>query len=280
MTVRTDVGERIYRGFLRLYPPEFRDRFTEEMVQLFHDKLRDARTGGVSGGTVSAWFRLLGDVVSTAPSEHLRRSRTVAHSLTSAPPLSARALGAAGILAGLLALVVYVLEIPQDWFVWRIILLNLGSIALILAVHRRQASTAPALALLGAIPAVLANAWYLGMAILSMVRSGPIFGGTFGVVMFWAGVALWLTTAFFGVVTLRLGAVTRWGALATAVGALLTLTGIDRLGLVSEASPTIFNTLSQVGIGTMAIGWILLGLDVALRRLPQPTRSSGVNPRT
>ncbi|HEX7172719.1 MAG TPA: hypothetical protein VF365_08960 [Candidatus Limnocylindria bacterium] len=64
----------------------------------------------------------------------------------------------------------------------------------------------------------------------------------------------------------------RIGGWAVAVGSLLTLTGIDRLGLVSEASPTIFNTLSQVGIVTMAIGWILLGLDLAMRRVtPQHT---------
>jgi len=49
------------------------------------------------------------------------------------------------------------------------------------------------------------------------------------------------------------------------------LTGIDRIGLVSQASPTIFNTLSQVGIITLAVGWILLGVDVAIRRTPQPS---------
>jgi hypothetical protein len=64
----------------------------------------------------------------------------------------------------------------------------------------------------------------------------------------------------------------RVGALAVAAGSLLALTGIDRLGLVSESAPTIFNTLSQVGLVAMAAGWIVLGLDVALRRpTPQPT---------
>lgn len=271
MTIGPGVGERVYRGLLRLYPAEYRDRFSGEMVQLFHDKLRDARTGSVSGGTVRAWLTLLGDVAVTAASEHLRRNRTVAHSLSSAPPISARALGIAGILAGIVGLAVFVIEIPQELFPPRVIVMNLGSIAIVLAVHRRQAAIAPKLALLAAVPAVLANAWYLVMVFLSVLRTGPIFGGAFGLVLFWAGLALWLTTALFGAVTLRLGAVTRLGALATTAGALLTLTGIDRIGLVSEASPTIFNTLSQVGIITLAVGWILLGVDVAMRRTPQPS---------
>jgi hypothetical protein len=62
------------------------------------------------------------------------------------------------------------------------------------------------------------------------------------------------------------GVVSRIGGWVVAIGSLLTLTGIDQLGLVSETSPTIFNTLSQVGVAGMALGWILLGLDVALRR--------------
>jgi hypothetical protein len=273
MTLGSGLGERVYRGLLRLYPAEFRDRFSGEMVQLFNDKLRDARAGSASLGTVRAWLTLLGDVAVTAPSEHLRRNRTVAHSLSSAPQISARALGIVGILAGIVGLAVFVIEIPQELFPPRIILMNLGFIAIVLAVHRRQAAVAPRLALLAAVPAVLANAWYLVMVVLQMLRTGPIFGGAFGLVAFWGGVALWLTTALFGAMTLRLGAVTRLGALATTVGALLTLTGIDRIGLVSEASPTIFNTLSQVGIITLAVGWILLGLDVAIRRAPQPSSS-------
>jgi hypothetical protein len=273
MRIGAGVGERVYRGLLRLYPADYRDRFSGEMVQLFHDKLRDARTGSVPGGSVRAWLTLLGDVALTAPSEHLRRNRSVAHSLSSTPPISARALGVAGILAGIVGLAVFVIEIPQELFPARIILMNLGFIAIVVAVHRRQAAIAPRLALLAAVPAVLANAWYLMMVVLSMLRTGPIFGGAFGLMAFWGGVALWLTTALFGAMTLRLGAVTRLGALATTVGALLTLTGIDRIGLVSEASPTLFNTLSQVGIITLAVGWILLGLDVAIRRAPQPSSS-------
>jgi hypothetical protein len=256
MTFPHGVGERVYRSLLRLYPADFRDRFAEEMVQLFHDKLRDARAGRAPGGSAGAWLTMLGDVAITAVSERTRRNRTMAHSLASAPPIPVRLLGALGIVGGVAILAAFLLEIPPDLNALRIIVVNLGAIAVILAVHRRQARVSPVLALAGAVPAVLANAWYLVMVVLSLGGTGG-----FGLVFFWAGVALWISVAWFGLVTFRLGTVTRWGSLAVAIGAALTLTGIDRLGLTS----TIFGQLSQVGIVTMAIGWILLGADVATR---------------
>jgi hypothetical protein len=69
----------------------------------------------------------------------------------------------------------------------------------------------------------------------------------------------------FGAASAVIGAVSRIGSWAVAVGSVLAVTGIDRLGLVSEANPTVFNTLSQIGIVAMAAGWIILGLDVAFR---------------
>ena len=270
MTFKLAISERIYRGFLRLYPAEFRDRFSGEMILLYRDKLRDARNGGASGETVSVWLKLLGDVLVTAPSEHLRRNRTVAHSLSAAPPIPTRALGMAGILAGAVVLVAFVIDLPQELFPPRIVVMILGSIALILAVHRRQAASGPTLALIGAVPALLANASYLVLIVLSMTGNGRIFAGTYGLALFWVAVALWLSIAAFGAVTIRIGAVSRLGATVLTLGALLTLTGIDRLGLVSESTPTIFNTLSQVGIVLLGTGWILLGIDIATRRAPQP----------
>jgi hypothetical protein len=256
MNATAGLGERVYRNLLRLYPADFRDRFADEMVQLFHDRLRDARAGRVAGGSAGAWITMLGDVAITAVAERTRRNRTVAHSLASAPPVPVRMLGAMGIVGGIAILAAFLLEIPSDLNALRIIVVNLGAIAVILAVHRRQAVVSSVLALAAAVPAVLANAWYLVMVALSLGGTGG-----YGIVFFWAGVALWTSVAWFGVVTFRLGAVTRWGALAVAVGSALALTGIDRLGLTS----TIFGLLSQVGIVTMAIGWILLGADVATR---------------
>jgi hypothetical protein len=269
MTPRVGGHERVYAWLLRFYPAEFRARFAGDMVQLFRDQMRDARTGASAAGPARTWLRTLPDLVMTAASEHARRDRTVAHSLaTTSPSTASRVLGLAGILGGAVLLAAFLFEISPELNAVRIYLFLIGAMAIVIGVHRRQASVAPTVALLGAVPALLANAWYLAMMVLATNRPQP-FAGDFGLVFFAAAVAMQLTGAAFGLVTLRLGVVTRWGALALAIGSLLAGTGIDRLGLTS----TIFGPLSQVGIVLGGIGWILLGLDVATRRRsldPQP----------
>ena len=85
----------------------------------------------------------------------------------------------------------------------------------------------------------------------------------FGLVFFFAAVAMRFTDAAFALVTLRLGVVPRWGPLALAIGSVLALTGLDRLALTSRDNPTIFGPLALTGIALNGIGWILLGIDVA-----------------
>ena len=262
VTTRSGGAERVYRGILGLYPTEFRRRFGEDMVQLFHDRLRDARAGRASGGAILAWIALVGDVIVHASIEHLRRYRTVAHSLTSAPSLTSRVLGFAGIAAGLAILAAFVIDLPAGLFRDRLIIFGIGVIAIGIGVHLRQSPRAPAASL----AAIVVLGAVVGFFLFTVFIEAP------NIVGFWAGLAVWLGSAAFGVATALIGAVSRVGGWGVAVGSLLTLTGIDRLGLVSEAAPTIFNTLSQVGIVAMAIGWIVLGLDVALRRVAsQPT---------
>jgi hypothetical protein len=86
--------------------------------------------------------------------------------------------------------------------------------------------------------------------------------GDFGLVGFWVGLAVWIADAWFGLAALRLGALWRWDAVALVVGSLLALTGIDRLGLTSQGSPTIFTQLSLTGIALNAVAWVILGLDI------------------
>jgi hypothetical protein len=185
--------------------------------------------------------------------------------LQTSPSTSSRVLGMAGILGGAVLLMVFLVDLPANLNPLRLVLFNAGAIAIVAAVHPRQASAAPTLSLLAAVPAVLANAWYLAMVVLATGRPQP-FAGDFGFVFFLAAVAMWLTDAVFGLVTLRLGRVTRWGALALAVGSVLALTGVDRLGLTSSANPTVFLPLSLTGIALNGVGWILLGIDVATGR--------------
>ena len=258
MTARPGGGERVYRGILALYPAEFRRRFGEDMVQLFHDKLRDARSGRAPGGEVVAWIALLADAVVTASLEHLRRNRIVAHSLASPPSLSSRVLGFAGIAAGMAILAALVIELPSGMFADRLIVFAVGAVATGIGVHRRQSARAPTASLAATVALVAANAFFLVTVLV--LEPGSIAG-------FWSGVALWIASSAFGALSAIIGAMSRIGGWAVAAGSLLTLTGIDRLGLVSEATPTIFNTLSQVGIVVMAFGWIVLGIDLAMRRV-------------
>ena len=258
MNPRPDGAERVYRALLALYPTTFRYRFGDDMVQLFHDKLRDARSRHSARGAFAAWLALLGDAMVNASLEHLRRYRTMAHSLTSAPSLSSRFLGLAGIAAGLAMLVAFVIDLPSGLFRDRLVVFGIGLIAIVIGVHRRQSARAPAVSLAATVALVIVVSFYLATVLL---------GQPANYVAFPAGVLLWLTSAAFGVTSAMIGVVSRIGAWAVAIGSLLTLTGIDRLGLVSAASPTIFNTLSQVGIAGMAIGWIVLGLDVGWRRV-------------
>ena len=262
MIGRPRGAERVYRGILGLYPTEFRRRFGEEMVQLFNDRLRDAQAGRASGGTFLAWIALLGDVVVHASLEHLWRYRTVAHSLAPAPSTTSRVLGIAGIAAGIAILAAFVVELPAGLFRDRLIVFGVGVIAIGIGVHLRQSPRAPR--------ASLATMFALGAAVMFFLFTN--FMEAPNIAVFWSGLALWLGSAAFGVATALIGAVSRIGGWAVAVGSLLALTGIDQLGLVSGAVPTIFNTLSQVGIVTMAVGWIVLGLDIALRPVTrQPT---------
>ena len=198
----------------------------------------------------------------------------MAHSLSVPPSTTSRVLGLAGVLGGAILLWPAFLpglvpfELSPDFFNLRLVVFNAGAIAIIVGVYRRQAPVAPVQTLVAAVPAFLANAWYLALITRLVSQPGQLGRGDYGPLIFAAAVALWLTDAWFGVVTLRLGLATRWGALALAIGSVLAITGIDRLGLTSEANPTIFGPLALVGIALNGTGWILLGLDIATGRRP------------
>jgi hypothetical protein len=257
MMARPGAAERVYRGILSLYPADFRRRFGDDMVQLFHDRLRDARSGRVPGGEVGAWTALVADATTNAWLEHLRRNRTMSHSLTSAPSLTSRLLGVAGIAAGLAMLAAFVIDLPSGLFRDRLIVFGVGVIAIGIGVHRRQSARAPTASLAATTVLAAAVTFFLVTA---------VFVDPSNVAVLWSSVALWLGSAAFGVTSAVIGAVSRIGGSAVAIGSVLALTGIDRLGLVSQSAPTVFNTLSQLGIVAMALGWIALGIDVAIRR--------------
>lgn len=261
MTPRWTSHERVYRWLLRLYPVAFRDRFGDELTQLFDDQLRDARTGDAAAGIARTWLRTLADLAVTATAERVVRSRTVAHSLAVAPPLSSRVLGLAGIVGGATLLVALFATIPPTLGVARIALFHLGAVAVVVAVHRRLVTGPNRVMLLAATVAIIANVASLAWTALG-VGGGPDVRSA-GAVL---AVGTWLADAAFGLALLRFDGLARWGALALAIGSLLAILGIDRLGLTSAADPTIFGTMALTGVALSGLGWIVLGGDVATRR--------------
>lgn len=264
--------ERVYRGLLRLYPLEFRARFGDEMVQLFGDQLRDARTGRAATGPAGAfqvWLRTLSDLARTVASEHLRGDRTMAHSLTEPPSIPTRALGVIGVLGGVALVLAFIPNLPWIWdFVAvRLVLFTVGAIAIGLAVYRAGAlgSGRPSMTVAGAV--IIANAWYLVMVIAGIGRPQfPEADPEFRLIAFYAGVAMWLTDAVFGYVIWRVGNMARWIGLALAVGSVFALTGMDRFELVRGDLGWFWTPAAMVGVGLNGLAWIALGIAVATRR--------------
>jgi hypothetical protein len=198
-------------------------------------------------------------------------------SATVPPGSLARALGAAGVLGGLVLLAAFVSDIRPDLNWIRLVLFNIGAIAIGIALS--LSSTGPrAAVVLTASVVILTNAAHLGMTVLSLGVERP-FAGDFGLVFFLITAAMWLSDAAFGAVlasrrTLPGGLGARLGAIALAVGSLLAIIGMDRIGLVSPDRESIFKTLALVGIFLNGLAWIVLGLGVAFGRRALPSSTT------
>ena len=175
---------------------------------------------------------------------------------------STRLLGLAGILGGAVLLAAFVIEIPPALNDARLVMFSLGAIAVVVGLNQRELPTSRTLLRVASIAAVLANAWHLSMVVLSIGRESP-FAGDFGLVSFYAALAMWLADAAFGATAIRSGVASRWGSLALTIGSVLAIAGMDRLGLTSPTNPTTFGPVALTGVALNGLGWILLGLDLA-----------------
>lgn len=267
MDARGGLAERIYRALLTLYPPAFRLRFADEMVQLFGDQLRDAQSRDRPLGVMTAWFRILGDLLVTAASEHVRGDGEVGRSLQRPPTAITRILAVAGIIGGVVLVAVFVVDIPPELNVARIVLFNVGAIGIALGLYRRIAAVTPRLALAVTAAALVANGWYIAMELLSIGR--PVFPEAdpeFRLVAFYAAVAMWLADAAVGVAIWRTGAAARWMGAVLAIASVIALTGIDRFELVRGGWAWLFLPAALAAIGVSGLAWIALGIDLATRR--------------
>jgi hypothetical protein len=77
--------ERLYRRLMRLYPADFRARFGNEMISLFREQLRDARSSGERRQIASLWARCLVDLAVTVPKQHLEKERQVSQVAEGSP---------------------------------------------------------------------------------------------------------------------------------------------------------------------------------------------------
>lgn len=183
--------------------------------------------------------------------------------------MTRRLLGLLGIIGGFALLSAWIVTIPtSDLLNLRLVLFTAGSMAIILVVARPDPRSGLSAIVLASGAALLANAAYLLMILMTVARPGDLRPTDFPPGFPIAGLALWSSDAAFGLAAFRVAGVNRAGALALGVGSLLAVTGIDRLGLTSAANPTIFVELSKVGLVLNGLGWVVIGLDVLLKAPP------------
>jgi hypothetical protein len=226
------------------------------MVQLFSDQVRDE-------GATSAWLRAAQDLPTSAAAERARDNGRVGQSLGEPPRLADRLMGILGVIGGVALLAAFIVTIAPDVNVVRVFLMLVGSLALVIGTHRHQRVLAPTVSSITTAAAVAALTWMLVMEVLLIGRQQPVFGGIFGWVFFWASIAWWATSAIFWLAAARIGAVTRLGAGLSAVGSVLSVLGIDRLGLANDQT---WSNIALAGLAMVAIGAILVGLDLVTRR--------------
>ncbi len=129
------------------------------------------------------------------------------HSLGEPASVSTKLLGAIGIAGGLLLIAAYVPSLPwtADLFNLRLVVFNAGAIAIAIAIYRRHSPSMRGQALVAAGPAILANAWYLVLILRAVTKDGQVGGGDYDPSFNTAALAMWLSDAWLGFTSLRLG---------------------------------------------------------------------------
>jgi len=76
------ASERTYRLLLFAYPPAYRREYGQLMVQAYRDLYRDTVCRKGMAGLAALWFRILGDLATSAIAQHLEALREGAPTMT------------------------------------------------------------------------------------------------------------------------------------------------------------------------------------------------------
>lgn len=269
---RAGSSERVYARLVGLYPAAFRQRYRDEMLQLFADQLRDARAGRAAGGVLITWLRTVGDLAPSVIGEHLRKDRTVAQSLAIFESTRwMRLLGLLGLTGAALLLFAYISWVPFENLAVntvRLVIFDLAGAAIALAYYGRQAGVAPRLALLTTAAVVIGGLWSIAGILLAPSVERPWIG-TFGLIQLFANITLWVSPAVWALAALHAGAL--WQGMsrrqATAakvglwilIGSTVAWLGDDRLGMVDSLWGEMWQTVALIGVAMNGIGWLILG---------------------
>ena len=196
----------------------------------------------------------------------------MAHSITLPPTPVSRILGLLGAIGGGLLLLGFInLDAwTPDLFNLRLVLFNLGAIAVGVGAYQRHAAVSRWLALSSSIPVVIANLVYLAFTIRLVAQPGQLGPGDYQPLnlLLLAASAMWLSDAWFGLVSFRLRVLNRWSSFALLIGSVAAFAGAANFGLAPEGS--LASKIILAGIAVHGLAWILLGLEIALRRRRVP----------
>ena len=182
--------------------------------------------------------------------------------------------GLVAIIGGLLILWAFVSSNPfedQRINTVRLVLFWSGGAAIVLGFHGRQVMLRSRIGRIATVAVVFFALWNVLWVLLSLSADSP-FGGSFGLAGFVAGFLGWLATSLYGValvanrtsftgLTPLEAGITRLASFLLVFAGLVATFGMDRLGLTkSEPYGEAFGTLGALGVGAVALSWLMLGI--------------------
>ena len=169
-----------------------------------------------------------------------------------------RAAGLLGFVGGVVLLAAFLVPLEEGANRIRLLLFAAGLAAAGAGLWSVHAPADPRLAIAGSVPVIAATGTWAVWLLVAQGVERP-FAGDFGLVGFWIAIAMWLAAAWLGIVAVRLGHAPRLASWLLAVGALLVITGVDRLELRARLGAALIDAASLAGIAMLGVALVLLG---------------------